>query len=45
MLEFIEQFPYVIKYKQGKDEIVADALSWRYTLITMLSSTCLGLEL
>uniref|UniRef100_A0A2N9GL02 Reverse transcriptase n=1 Tax=Fagus sylvatica TaxID=28930 RepID=A0A2N9GL02_FAGSY len=26
-MEFIETFPYVIKYKQGKENIVADALS------------------
>ncbi|RDY08089.1 Retrovirus-related Pol polyprotein from transposon 17.6, partial [Mucuna pruriens] len=26
-LEFIEMFPYVIKYKKGKENIVADALS------------------
>ncbi|XP_022973897.1 uncharacterized protein LOC111472489, partial [Cucurbita maxima] len=29
-LEFIETFPYVIKYKQGKENIVADALSRRF---------------
>ncbi|XP_052188792.1 uncharacterized protein LOC127799098 [Diospyros lotus] len=28
-LEFIEPFPYVIKYKQGKENVVADALSRR----------------
>ncbi|XP_033139473.1 uncharacterized protein LOC117131451, partial [Brassica rapa] len=28
-VEFIETFPYVIKYKQGKENIVADALSRR----------------
>uniref|UniRef100_A0A2N9GYW5 Reverse transcriptase n=1 Tax=Fagus sylvatica TaxID=28930 RepID=A0A2N9GYW5_FAGSY len=28
-MEFIETFPYVIKYKQGKENIVADALSRR----------------
>jgi hypothetical protein len=25
--EFIELFPYIIKYKKGKDNVVADALS------------------
>ena len=25
-VEFIESFPYVIKYKKGKDNIIADAL-------------------
>ncbi|XP_033139424.1 uncharacterized protein LOC117131126, partial [Brassica rapa] len=29
-VEFIETFPYVIKYKQGKENIVADALSRRH---------------
>ncbi|KAH9658315.1 Endonuclease [Citrus sinensis] len=28
-VEFIEPFPYVIKYKQGKENVVADALSKR----------------
>ena len=31
-VEFIETFPYVIKYKQGKENIVANALSRRYVL-------------
>ena len=26
-VEFIETFPYVVKYKKGKENIVADALS------------------
>ncbi|XP_049405065.1 uncharacterized protein LOC125868469 [Solanum stenotomum] len=29
-VEFIETFPYVIAYKQGKENVVADALSRRY---------------
>jgi len=37
-VEFIETFPYVIKYKQGKENIVADALSRRYVLCVPLSS-------
>ncbi|KAE8718992.1 DnaJ protein ERDJ2A [Hibiscus syriacus] len=41
-VEFIESFPYIIKYKQGKDNIVADALSRRYTLITRMHATVLG---
>jgi len=32
-VEFIEQFPYVIKHKQGKINVVTDALSRRYTLL------------
>jgi len=41
-MEFIETFPYVIKYKKGKDNVVADALSRRYTMITTLDSKVLG---
>ncbi|XP_039824580.1 ubiquitin thioesterase OTUB2-like isoform X2 [Panicum virgatum] len=33
-VEFIESFPYVIKHKKGKENIIADALSRRYTLLT-----------
>ncbi|XP_024004015.1 uncharacterized protein LOC112081489 [Eutrema salsugineum] len=29
-VEFIETFPYVIKYKKGKDNVVADAFSRRH---------------
>ncbi|XP_024013060.1 uncharacterized protein LOC112087267 [Eutrema salsugineum] len=31
-IKFIETFPYVIKYKKGKDNVVADALSRRVSL-------------
>ncbi|WVZ89455.1 hypothetical protein U9M48_035861 [Paspalum notatum var. saurae] len=31
-VELIESFPYVIKHKKGKDNVIADALSRRYTL-------------
>ncbi|XP_023640434.1 uncharacterized protein LOC111831116 [Capsella rubella] len=43
-LEFIEAFPYVIKYKKGKENIVADALSRRHALITTMDATILGFE-
>ncbi|KAF7800703.1 Transposon Ty3-G Gag-Pol polyprotein [Senna tora] len=43
-VEFIETFPYVIQYKQGKENVVADALSRRYTLISTLSAKFLGFE-
>ncbi|XP_042465804.1 uncharacterized protein LOC122048280 [Zingiber officinale] len=43
-IEFIEIFPYVIQYKQGKENVVADALSRRYTLISTLGSKFLGFE-
>ncbi|KAF7841466.1 Transposon Ty3-G Gag-Pol polyprotein [Senna tora] len=44
-LEFIETFPYVIKHKKGKENVVADALSRRYSLITSLYARLLGFEL
>lgn len=43
-MEFIEAFPYVIKYKQGKENIVVDALSRRYALISTLNTKLLGFE-
>lgn len=44
-LEFIETFPYVIKYKQGKENIMANALSTRYALLTSLQTNLIGFEL
>ncbi|XP_042408307.1 uncharacterized protein LOC121997755 [Zingiber officinale] len=43
-IEFIEMFSYVIQYKQGKENVIADALSRRYTLISTLGSKFLGFE-
>ena len=43
-VEFIETFPYVIKCKQGKENIVADALSRRYALVSTLNAKLLGFE-
>ncbi|KAH9658348.1 Endonuclease [Citrus sinensis] len=43
-VEFIEPFPYVIKNKQGKENVVADALSRRYALISTLNAKLLGFE-
>ncbi|KAH9649283.1 hypothetical protein KPL70_025926 [Citrus sinensis] len=43
-VEFIETFPYVIRYKQGKENIVADALAHRYVLISTLNAKLLGFE-
>jgi hypothetical protein len=43
-VEFIETFPYVIKYKQGKENIVADTLSRRYALVSTLNAKLLGFE-
>lgn len=31
-MEFVETFSYVIRYKQGKEHVVADALSRSYVI-------------
>ncbi|XP_052736727.1 uncharacterized protein LOC128197915, partial [Vigna angularis] len=41
-LEFIEQFTYVIKYKKGKSNVVADALSRKINLLATLGAQILG---
>ena len=43
-VESIESFPYVVKYKKGKDNIVADALSRKMVLHTQLDIKVLGLD-
>ena len=43
-VEFLEQFPYVIKHKQGKINMVADALSRRYALLNVLDVQYLGFD-
>nr|KYP31454.1 Transposon Ty3-I Gag-Pol polyprotein [Cajanus cajan] len=43
-VEFLEQFPYVIKHKRGKGNIVADALSRRHILLSTLETKLLGFE-
>ena len=43
-MKFIETFPYVIKYKQGKENILADALLRRYALVSTLNAKLLGFE-
>jgi hypothetical protein len=43
-VEFIESFPYVIKHKKGKENVIADALSRRYTLLTQLDCKIFGLD-
>jgi hypothetical protein len=42
--EFIASFPYIVKYKKGKDNVVADALSRRHALLTQLDAKIFGLE-
>ena len=41
-MEFIETFPYIIKCKKGKENVVVDALSRRHVLLTTLDSKVLG---
>ena len=43
-VEFIESFPYVIKHKKGKENIIVDALSRRYTMLSKLHFKIFGLE-
>ena len=43
-VEFIETFPYVVKYKNGKENIVADALSLKNVLLNQLDVKVPGLE-
>jgi hypothetical protein len=35
-VEFIESFPYIIKHKKGKDNVVADTLSRNNMLLTQI---------
>jgi len=43
-VEFIEQFPYVIKHKKGKANVVVDAISRRHTLLNVLETQYLGFD-
>jgi hypothetical protein len=43
-VEFIETFPYIIKHKKGKNNVIADALSKRYTILSQLDHNFFGLE-
>ncbi|XP_022843403.1 uncharacterized protein LOC111366955 [Olea europaea var. sylvestris] len=43
-MEFIETFLYVIEHKQDKENVVVDALSRRYALITSLNARLLCFE-
>jgi hypothetical protein len=43
-VEFIETFLYIIKYKKGKDNIIIDALSKCYTMLSQLDHKIVGLE-
>jgi len=43
-MDFLEQFPYVIKYNKGSTNIVADALSQRHALFSKPGAQILGFE-
>jgi hypothetical protein len=43
-VEFNETFPYIIKHKKGKENVIADALSRRYTMLSQLEHKFFGLE-
>jgi hypothetical protein len=43
-VEFIETFPYIIKHKKGKKNVIADALSRRYTMFSQLDHKVFALE-
>jgi hypothetical protein len=43
-VEFIETFPYIIKHKKGKDNVIADSLSRCYTMHSQLDHKIFGLE-
>ena len=44
-VEFLQSFDFVAKYKAGKANIVADALSRKHSLLTTVDSKVLGFEL
>jgi len=43
-VEYLEQFPCVIKHKQGKANVVVDTLSRRYSLLSMLETKMLPFD-
>jgi len=43
-MKFLEQFPYVIKYKKGNISIVADAISGRHAYFLNLEPKFLDLK-
>jgi len=43
-MEYLEQFPYVIKYKKEKSNVVVDALSRRHNLFSKLEPQILGFD-
>lgn len=42
--KFIKTFSYIIRYRQGKENVVTNALSRRYVFLTSLIAKLLGFE-
>jgi hypothetical protein len=43
-VEFIETFPYIIMHKKEKENVIAEVLSRRYTMLSQLDHKIFGLE-
>jgi hypothetical protein len=43
-VKFIETLPCIIKHKKGRENVIADALSRRYTMLSQLDHNFFGLE-
>jgi hypothetical protein len=43
-VEFIKTFPYIIKHKKGKENVIVHALSRRHTMLSQLDHKFFGLE-
>jgi hypothetical protein len=43
-VEFTESFPYVIKQKNGKENVIANSLSRYYTMLSHLDFKIFSLE-
>jgi hypothetical protein len=43
-LNLLKLFPYIIKHKKGKENVIADALSRRYTMLSQLDHKIFFLE-
>ena len=44
-VELLQTFDFVAKYKSGKINVIADALSRKYHLLTLLESKTIGFEM